>query len=410
MNNTPSSDSARLDAILDRVHSFVDAELVPLEGLLLAGDFDALIPAMEEKRAQVRDLGLWNPHLSSDHGGLGLGLDGFGRVSEALGRSPLGHYAFNCQAPDAGNMELLLTHADGRQRGLFLEPLLRGDVRSCFGMTEPEHAGSNPTVMSTTARREGDDWVLDGHKWFTTAFDGAAFCIVMAVTDPDAENRYARASMVIVPTDADGVQHVRKLPVMGAEGAGWFSHSEIRLTGVRVPAENLLGPRGGGFLLAQERLGPGRIHHCMRWLGICERAFDLMCDYAGSRELAPGRSLATREMVQTWIAESRAEIDAARLYVLDTARRIAEADSIVEGQKAARVQVSAIKFFVAGVLQRVLDRALQTHGGLGMLDDTPIAFWARHERAARIYDGPDEVHKSVVAREELKARGYSIKR
>lgn len=407
MDTTTSVD---LDAVLDRVRQFVDDELVPLERHLLAGDFDALLPAMAETRAAVREMGLWNPHLDADHGGLGLGLDGFGRVSEVLGRSPLGHLAFNCQAPDAGNMELMLAHASEAQREQFLEPLMRGDVRSCFGMTEPEHAGSNPTVLSTTARLDDGEWVLDGHKWFTSSFDGAAFCVVMAVTDPDAENRYARASMIVVPTNAEGVEHVRKLPVMGDEGAGWFSHSEIRLDGVRVPEGHLLGPRGGGFTLAQERLGPGRIHHCMRWLGICERAFDLMCEYAATRELAPGRPVAAQGTVQAWIAESRAEIDAARLYVLDTARRIAEADTIVEGQKAARVQVSAIKFYVAGVLQRVLDRALQAHGGLGMLDDTPLAFWYRHERAARIYDGPDEVHKGVVARQELKARGHSITR
>jgi len=399
-----------LPAVLDRARRLVDDILLPFEPLLLRGDFPALEAAMAEARQHARAEGLWNPHLSADHGGLGLGLVGFGRVSEVLGRSPLGHYACNVQAPDAGNMELLLAHASASQRAAFLDPLLAGDVRSCFGMTEPEHAGSNPTVMSTTARLDGGHWVLDGHKWFTTAFDGAGFCIVMAVTDPDAESRYARASMVIVPTDAPGVEHVRKLPVMGDEGAGWFSHSEIRLAGVRVPESHLLGPRGGGFLLAQERLGPGRIHHCMRWIGICERAFDAMCAYAGARELAPGRPLASRGVVQDWIAESRAEIDAARLYVLDTARRIAEAGSMVEGQKAARVQVSAIKFYVAGVLQRVLDRALQAHGGLGMLDDTPIAFWYRHERAARIYDGPDEVHKGVVAREELKARGFDIRR
>ncbi len=401
---------ADLGTVLDRVRTFVVDELIPLEPLLLAHDFDALLPAMEEKRDQVRELGLWNPHLSADHGGLGLALDAFGRVSEALGRSPLGHYAFNCQAPDAGNMELMLAHADSRQQELFLDPLVRGEVRSCFGMTEPLHAGSNPTVMSTTARLDGDEWVIDGHKWFTTAFDGAAFCIVMAVTDPEAENRYGRASMIIVPTDADGFEHVRKLPVMGDEGEGWFSHSEITFDGVRVPQANVLGPRGGGFTLAQERLGPGRIHHCMRWLGICERAFDLMCEYAALRELAPGRPVAAQGAAQAWIAESRAEIDAARLYVLDTAQRIASADSMVEGQKAARVQVSAIKFYVAGVLQRVLDRALQAHGGMGMLDDTPVAFWYRHERAARIYDGPDEVHMGVVARQELKARGHHIKR
>lgn len=404
------TDPARLEAVLDRARAFVEAELVPLEPLLLGADFEALLPAMERARAAAREGGLWNPHLDADHGGPGLGLEAFGRVSEALGRSPLGHYACNCQAPDAGNMELLLAHGSADQRERFLEPLLRGDVRSCFAMTEPGHAGSNPTVMSTTARLEGGEWVLDGRKWFTTAFDGAAFCVVMAVTDPDAESRYARASMVVVPTDAEGLEHVRKLPVMGDEGAGWFSHSEIRLDGVRVPEANLLGPRGGGFLLAQERLGPGRIHHCMRWLGVCERAFDLMCEYAGTRELAPGRVLASRGTVQAWIAESRAEIDAARLYVLDTARRIDAADSVVEGQKAARVQVSAIKFYVAGVLQRVLDRALQAHGGLGMLDDTPLAFWARHERAARIYDGPDEVHRAVVAREELRARGLDVRR
>lgn len=399
-----------LPEILARVRPVVADRLIPLERLLLTGDFPRLSNAMEEVRAEVREMGLWNPHLPADHGGLGLGLDAFAHVSEALGRSPLGHLAFNCQAPDAGNMELLVAHASPHQQHAFLEPLLAGEVRSCFGMTEPEHAGSNPTLMSTTARRDGGALVVDGHKWFTTAFDGAAFCIVMAVTDPDAENRYARASMVIVPTDAPGLTHVRKLPVMGDEGAGWFSHSEIRFDGVRVPGENLLGPQGGGFLLAQERLGPGRIHHCMRWIGVCERVFDEMCAYAGSRELAPGRTLASRQTLQAWIAESRAEIDAARLYVLDTARRIAEADSIVEGQKAARVQVSAIKFYVAGVLQRVLDRALQTHGGLGMLDDTPVAFWYRHERAARIYDGPDEVHKGVVAREELKARGFDVRR
>ena len=402
--------SPDLDAVLARVRAVVDDALIPLEPLLLAHDFDALIPAMDEQRAAVRSMGLWNPHLPAGEGGLGLRLDQFGRVSEELGRSPLGHLAFNCQAPDAGNMELLLHHASPGQRQRFLRPLIQGDVRSCFGMTEPQHAGSNPAVMSTTARLGGDEWVLDGHKWFTTAFDGAAFCIVMAVTDAAAESRYGRASMLIVPTDADGFTHVRKLPVMGDEGQGWFSHSEIRFDGVRVPEANLLGPRGGGFLLAQERLGPGRIHHCMRWIGVCERAFDLMCRYAGARELAPGRLLASQGAVQTWIAESRAEIDAARLYVLDTARQIADAPSVVEGQKAARVQVSAIKFYVAGVLGRVLDRAIQAHGGLGVLDDTPLAFWYRHERAARIYDGPDEVHHGVVAREELKQRGFSVKR
>ena len=322
-------------------------------------------------------------------------------MSEALGWSPLGHWATNGQAPDIGNMELLLAHATDAQRAQFLEPVLAGDERSCFAMTEPEHAGSNPTVMSTTARLAtgaggAGEWRLDGHKWFTTGFDGAAWMVVMAVTDPDAST-YEKASMLLVPTDAPGVEHVRRLPVMGDEGAGWLSHSEVRFHDVTVPEGHLLGPRGGGFRLAQERLGPGRIHHCMRWIGVCERAIDLMCRRSTAREVAPGRALAEQQAVRFWIAESRAETDAARLYVLDTAERIER-----DGARAARAQVSAIKFTVAGTLGRVLDRAVQTLGGLGVLDDTPLAFWYRHERAARIYDGPDEVHKGVVAREELK--------
>ena len=390
-----------LDALLGRVRSFVTQVCVPLEPLLLAHDYAALADAMSGARAQAKAEGLWNLALHAEHGGAGLPLPEFGRVSEVLGWSPLAHWATNGQAPDIGNMELLLGHATPPQREAFLRPVLDGDARSCFAMTEPEHAGSNPTVMSTTARLEaasgdGGEWVLDGHKWFTTGFDGAAWMVVMAVTDPDA-GRYEQASMLLVPTDAPGVEHVRRLPVMGDEGAGWLSHSEVRFHDVRVPEANLLGPRGGGFRLAQERLGPGRIHHCMRWIGVCERAIDLMCQRALAREVAPGRPLADQQAVRFWIAESRAETDAARLYVLDTAERIER-----DGAREARAQVSAIKFTVAGTLGRVLDRAVQTLGGLGVLDDTPIAFWHRHERAARIYDGPDEVHKGVVAREELK--------
>ena len=384
-------------ALLDRVRDFVAGTCVPLEAHLQSGDYPALWAGLDDARAEARAAGLWNLALSADHGGAGLSLPEFGRVSEALGWSPLGHIATNGQAPDIGNMELLLGHATERQKAAFLQPLLDGEVRSCFAMTEPEHAGSNPTVMSTTARLDGGEWVIDGHKWFTTGFDGAAWAVAMVVTDPDAENKYARASMLLVPTDVAGLEHVRKLPVMGDEAEGWFSHSEIRFHGVRVPEANLLGPRGGGFALAQERLGPGRIHHCMRWVGVCERALSLMCAYAAGREVAPGTPLASRQAVQFMVAESRAETDAARLLVLDAAEAIER-----DGAKAARGKISAIKFTVANTLQRVVDRAVQVHGGLGVLDDTPLAFWYRHERAARIYDGPDEVHKSVVAREEMK--------
>lgn len=351
---------------------------------------------MAAVRAEARGAGLWNLALSEAHGGAGLSLPDYGRVSEALGWSPLGHWATNGQAPDIGNAELLLSFATDAQKDRFLAPLLNGSVRSCFAMTEPEHAGSNPTTLSTTARLDGDAFVLDGHKWFTTGFDGAAWMVVMAVTEP-AEKPHERASMLILPTDAPGVEHVRRLPVMGDEGAGWLSHSEIRFNSVRVGAEALLGPRGGGFRLAQARLGPGRIHHCMRWIGVCERALEIACRYALTREVAPGRTLADLQATQFAVAESRAEIDAARLHVLDTAAQIER-----DGPKAARASISAIKFSVAGVLQRVLDRAVQTLGGLGVLDDTPLAFWYRHERAARIYDGPDEVHKGVVAREEFR--------
>jgi alkylation response protein AidB-like acyl-CoA dehydrogenase len=224
----------------------------------------------------------------------------------------------------------------------------------------------------------------------------------MAVTDPDAPP-YARASMIIVPTDAAGFVHVRKIPVMGEPGSGWASHSEISYEECRVPVSHLLGEEGAGFVIAQERLGPGRIHHCMRWIGICERAFELMCHRAATRELSPGKPLGTRQMVQQWVAESRAEIDAARLLIQHAAWKIDK-----ESQYAARQEVSCIKFHVAGVLGRVLDRAIQAHGALGLTDDLPLASFWRHERAARIYDGPDEVHKASVARRILKEYGLEV--
>jgi len=334
---------------------------------------------------------------------MGLGLLEFARLSEELGRTPLGHYVFNTQAPDIGNMEVLLKHGTPMQKERFLKPLAAGEVRSSFAMTEPEHAGSNPVWMDTTAVLEGDHWVINGHKWYTTGFEGSAFCIVMCITDPDQPNPYTRASQIIVPTDTPGFRNVRKIAVMGEAGEDWASHSEVRLENVRVPKENLLGERGRGFAIAQERLGPWRIHHCMRWVGICERSFELMCRYAAKRELSPGKPLGSRQAIQHMIAESKAEIHAARLMVLDAAEKIERT-----GPEAARVDISVIKFFVAGVLQRVVDRAIQVHGGLGMADDLPLAYFYRHERAARIYDGADEVHKTVVARAVLKEYGVDV--
>jgi alkylation response protein AidB-like acyl-CoA dehydrogenase len=386
----------RIADILVRVRNLVDEVAMPLEAELLAGaGFRALLPRLAEGRARVRAAGLWAPQLGTTWGGMGLTLMEHARVSEALGRTPIGHYLFNAQAPDAGNMEILAQWGTDDQKRAFLEPVARGEARSCFSMTEPDAPGSNPTWLHTTARREGGDWVVRGKKWFTSSADGAAFAIVMAVTNPDAP-LHGRASMIVVPTDAKGFKRLRNISVMGEEGADWASHAEIEYDDVRVPAANLLGPEGGGFMIAQDRLGPGRIHHAMRWIGVCERAFDLMCKRAASRELSPGKPLGTRQIVQAWIAESRAEIHAARLMVLDAAE-IMERD----GNHAAREQISLVKFYVADVLQKVLDRAVQAHGALGISDDTILAWFFRHERAARIYDGPDEVHKMSVAKKIL---------
>lgn len=378
---------------------FIEEHAIPLEREFLITPFRDLLPKLAELRAEAKRRQLWAPHLPREHGGLGLSLPEFAEISAILGESPIGHYLFNCNAPDIGNQELLLAHGSAEQQARWFAPLARGEIRSCFAMTEPEFAGSNPVWMETRAVRDGDDYVIDGHKWFTSSAEGAAFTIVMAVTDPDAAP-HKRASQIIVPMDAPGVVFVRNIPVMGEQGSDYASHAELRFEGVRVPVTNRIGAEGAGFALAQERLGPGRIHHCMRWLGISERAFRMMVQRAATRELAPGEVLGQQQVIQHWIAECRAEIDAAKLLVLDVARRIGR-----EGAHAARDGISLIKFHVAGVLQRVLDRAIQVHGALGMTDDTPLAYWYRHERGARIYDGPDEVHKSAVARRILGAAG-----
>jgi acyl-CoA dehydrogenase len=385
------------------VREFMRKEVHPLEPRLRREGFAALLPQLRRVREKARETGLFAAHLPPEYGGAHLPLTEFAHLSEELGRSPLGHYAFNVQAPDIGNMELILEHGTAEQKARWLEPLARGEIRSCFSMTEPEFAGSNPVWLGTTATREGAEWVIRGHKWFASSADGAAFAVCMAVTSPSAEDPYRRASMIIVPTGTPGFELVGNLSVMGHRGADWMSHGEIMYHGARVPLSNLLGPEGGGFVLAQHRLGPGRIHHCMRWVGICERAFDLLCEHASTRQLAPGDLLGSRQMVQQWIAESRAEIDAARLLVLHAAWKNER-----EGAPAARQEISIIKFTVARTLQRVLDRAIQALGGLGMTDDTPLAFWYAHERAGRIYDGADEVHIASVARRIL--QGYAKRR
>ena len=387
----------KLKKWLPAYKAFVQQELHPLDLALTALPFRETEKILQQKRQLAKDAKLWAPFLSVKHGGKGLTLTEFAQVSEWMGTSPFGHYVFNCQAPDIGNMELLHRHATKAQQKQFLEPLMAGEIRSCFSMTEPEVAGSNPVVLHTTAIQDREQWVLNGHKWFTTGADGAAFAIVMAVTDAQA-TPYQRASMLIVPTKTKGFNIIRNIPIMGEAGEGWLSHAEIEYQDCKVPSDHLLGARGAGFALAQERLGPGRIHHCMRWIGICERVFGLMCKHAVDRDMADGQKLSDKQVIQHWIAESRADIDAARYYVLHTALMIEQ-----QGAKEARHHISAIKFFVANILHRLLDRAIQVHGALGVTDDTLLSFWYRHERGARIYDGPDEVHKTSLARQILKA-------
>jgi len=392
--NFPQED---LKKLLEQYREFVKTELFPIDLAVVTGPFRAYHPQLESLRSKAKSLGLFAPHLSEEEGGIGLNLIQFAQVSEILGQSPIGHYVFNCNAPDIGNMELLHLFGSDEQKQTWLKPLQEGKIRSCFAMTEPEHAGSNPINMSTMAVREGDFYRINGHKWFTTAADGATFTIVMAVTNPEAESPYLRASMIIVPLDTPGYKFIRNIPIMGEAGEDYLSHAEIRFEDCLVPISNLIAAEGQGFALAQERLGPGRIHHCMRWIGICERVFDLMCKRAVSRELDFGKPLAEKQTIQNWIAESRAEIKASRLMVLDTAEKMQEF-----GAKTVREDISTIKFFVADVLLKVIDRAIQVHGALGITDDTLLSFWYRHERGARIYDGPDEVHKSALARSILK--------
>ena len=387
--------------LCQNIQHFVQDELIPIESHIQHHDFTKdVLPLLDQKRDMVKKEGWWAPHMSRSLGGMGLSLLELAQVGEILGQTPIGHYVFGCQAPDAGNMEVLHQFGTEEQKQKYLLPLVRGDIRSCFSMTEPEFAGSNPVHMGTTAIRDGEEYVINGHKWFTTGADGADFAIVMAVTNPQA-GTYNQASQIIVPTDSEGFELLRNISIMGEAGSGWHSHSEIRYNNVRVPITNLIGTEGEGFAIAQQRLGPGRIHHCMRWIGICERALALMCERASTRILdhskTPPVYLKDKQFIQMWIAESRAEIDAARLLVMDCARQIDEI-----GSYGARKSVSIIKFYVAEIFRKVLDRAIQTHGALGITDDTPLAFWHRHERGSRIYDGPDEVHKTRVARMECK--------
>ncbi len=383
--------------LIPKINEFIQTYLYPLEtSEFFNRNFSENLPALNNLRTKVKDLGLWGLGLPKEIGGHGLTLCEFGQISELLAKNPFGHYVFNCQAPDIGNIELLHKHASKDLQDKYLNPLIAGEIRSCFSMTEPEFAGSNPTRMGTTAIKDGNEYVINGHKWFTSSADGASFAIVMAVTNP-GNQAHKQASQIIVPLESKGYEFVRNIPIMGHAGDNWASHAEVRYNNVRVPISNLIGKEGEGFLLAQERLGPGRIHHCMRFIGIAERSFELMCQYAIKRELKDQVYLSDMQLIQAFIAESRAEIDSARLLVLQTA------DSIDKnGAAATKDQISAIKFFAANMMLRVVDRAIQVHGALGMTNDIILSYWYAHERASRIYDGADEVHKMSLAKSILK--------
>ncbi len=384
------------------MRDFVREEIYPLETLAL--EHETLLRVIRPLQEQVKAQGLWAAHLPPELGGGGFGQVKLGLMHEILGQTPYGPVVFGNNAPDSGNAELLAIGiaASGRQdqRAEWLEPLLEGKLRSAFSMTEPG-AGADPTLLTTSAVRDGDEYVINGHKWFTSNGSVADFLLVMAVTNPDA-HPYRGSSMIIVPTGTQGVEIVRDIPTMEdpvEHFAKFGAHSEVVYRDVRVPVENLVGLEGDGFVLAQQRLGPGRIHHCMRWLGQSRRAFDMLCERAVSR-FTHGSYLAEKQTVQNWIADSYAEMTAARLMTLHAAWRMDR-----EGASAARVDISAIKFFGAKVLYDVIDRAIQVHGSLGFSTDLPLEHMYRAARAARIYDGPDEVHRVTVARQILK--GYT---
>jgi alkylation response protein AidB-like acyl-CoA dehydrogenase len=391
-NRVAIADLAPTDELVElraRYRAFMEEHVYPNERELSTDDA-GLIRSLQ---AKAKEAGLWAPHVPPNAGGTGTGFLAYAYLNEEIGRSTYAQLVFGCQAPDAGNAEILHMFGTPEQKERWLFPLVAGEIRSFFSMTEPEVPGSDPTTLRTRAVSDGDEWVIDGHKWFSSGADGAAFGIVMAVTDPDAP-AHSRASQIVVPADTPGVDVVRPVPVMGHTGSGWSTHCEVWYRNVRVPVENVLGEPGDGFRIAQKRLGPGRIHHVMRWLGQMQRAFELMCSYSLERE-AFGSRLADKQTVQNWIADSAAGIHASRLMTLDAARKIDQGDE-------ARVEVSLIKFFAAQVLHDVIDRAIQVHGARGLTDETPLAPMYALARAARIYDGPDEVHRMVVSRRILK--------
>ena len=373
-----------------KVKDFIESEIYPKENDLAQGTPESreLLGSLMKLAKEEKIWALGHPE---DIGGGGMPFMEYVYVNEVIGRSSFAMVALGTHSLQDSIM--LREFASAQWRDKYLEPLVQGEIFPSFGMTEPDVASSDPTQLQTTAILDNGTWKINGRKWFTTGAARAAYTTVMCRTEVDAASHGA-FSMIIVPTDNPGYKIIRETPVLGINGG----HYEVEYDNVEVPEENLLGPRGQGFIIAQKRLGPGRIHHCMRWIGMCERAFSLMCERAVSREISEGKMLSDKQTIQNWIAESRAEINAARLMVQDAAKKID-----AQGTYKTRAEISIIKFYCANVLQKVVDYAIQVHGALGLTDDLILSSYYRHERASRIYDGADEVHKSRLARLILKS-------
>ncbi len=392
--------SARSLELQKQLRDFIESRVVPAEPVYQqqveeSGDPHFHPPVMEELKAHARGRGLWNLFLPNEKWGAGLSNLDYAPLCELMGRNLLTAEATNCAAPDTGNMEILAEFGTPEQQEQWLLPLLNGDIRSCFAMTEPWVASSDATNLESRIERDGDHYVVNAHKWWTSgaASKRCKVAILLGVSNPDADP-YHRQSMILVPLDAPGVRIVRTLPVFGHDAGG--GHCETLYENVRLPASNLLGEEGGGFAIAQARLGPGRIHHCMRAIGLAEKALELMCERAWARSPF-GKPLAEQGVVQDRIAESRIEIEQARLLVLKAAWLM---DTV--GNKGARFEIAAIKVVGARVATNVIDRAIQLFGGAGVSDDWPLASMYTHARTLHLVDGPDEVHKQQIARRELR--------
>jgi acyl-CoA dehydrogenase len=394
--------SPRCEELRQSLLEFMDEWVYPNEQAYYAqieasGHRHERPPLMDELKQEARKRGLWNLFLPDPEHGAGLTNAEYAPLAEITGRSPLiAPEALNCSAPDTGNMEVLHDFGTPEQQEEWLHPLLEGEIRSAFFMTEPDVASSDARNIQSRIERDGDEYVINGRKWWSSgaASPDCRIGIFMGVTDPDAEP-YRQQSMILVPTDAPGVSMVRELPVFGHYDAHG-GHPEMAFEDVRVPASNLIGNEGDGFMIAQARLGPGRIHHCMRLIGMAERGFDLMCERSISRE-AFGKPLARQGKIQHWIAQARVRIEQARLLTLKAAWLM---DTV--GNKGARMEISAIKIVAPSMAEWVLDKAIQVHGGKGFTNDVPLAMMWAHARTLRMADGPDEVHEMALARRELK--------